>query len=187
MSAFSFKQTTAPLAVIFHRLERDSADGKPLGKDAKNLKLKVRRNAVWEASGADDLPLICPIDLGCLDSVFAGANAKPTDNYSNNLQSDCEVGFLVSANRDFGLLKFNADEPNGLLDLLSLIVDCIVKNDAGETDPCLDKTCKQPLMIRWDNGTPTDLSFTISVTVNYFPMAFERGTRSDDMPVPWLA
>lgn len=181
----TFKQTTAPIAVLFHRLNRDKATGKRLGVTDASLALKVKNNMAWQVTGRDDLPMICPIDLQGVDEEFAGAKANPKDTYSNNLATNCEVVFLLSTNRDHGIFREAAENPNGLMDWLSLIADCLARADDESVDACLDSTCKQPFMLRWDNGVMTDLAFSVSLTVIYYPKAFERGTRSDDMQVPW--
>lgn len=177
----TYKQPIAPVAVIFNRLNRDAAANKPLyGLKVKQAKLD------WQTIGADDLPSISVDDLEFRDEIFAGAKPTPSSTGNVNMESACQIEFLIATHRDHGLYATSTAKKNGLLDWVTLISDAIERNDAGDPDAKLDGTCSQPLKIEGGNMAQADLCHFFVLTISYHPRPFRRSTRSDAMTVPYL-
>jgi hypothetical protein len=170
-------QIIRPLYEIMRRIEREIQAGGSLEG------IKFYRKPEMNSEGRDDLPSLRPIDIAMTESRFQGQgggdngekrrkniNAKPEYVFSLKLSTFAEDGFFAFV---------RGTDPKGVMDYMVPLLDAIEKDDNGDVDLLLAETCAEPFTYRIPENFPSDISWSVLLSIIYYPHPFIRGTRSD--------
>lgn len=162
---------TKPIDVIHHRLKRESGD------DGILKGLKVLHSPIVRVEGKDQLPNVCMVEYMDQESPWAGAKTNNKMS-SNNIELQVTASFMLSFPADDGNYAIPLNEqPWGMLNWIERFKDTLEIGDDGQVDATLEMSCIRPFYCHVRESDIMDLSWSILIDVELYPMAIQRGTR----------
>lgn len=163
------------LSVIIDRIRRSCESG--LLKGVRFYDYPINR-----PQGQDDLPNITLIEYRDNEESFMAGATTGTGKSTNIVRNECSVYFLVSFSRENGSIRPETNSRLALIDYVERLKDSIEVNKDGQIDLQLEGTCMEPLYISVDDSDPSDLSWNVLFQVEFFPLPYPRGSRTEDIP-----
>lgn len=160
-----------PIDVIHHRLKREAEVGGILEG------LKVIQSPVVRAEGIDQLPNVVLVEYTDIESPWLGAKTNNKMS-SNNILYESTATFLLSFPADNGSYSLPLNQqPWGLLNWVERFKDTLEIADDGQVDATLEMSCIQPFYCHTRESEISDVSWSVMIDVELYPVPIQRGTR----------